>query len=455
VFTAPDKATHPYAGWIPTANGRLSFRHVGDSRNPQEARRANLALNSRRLIVAQQNRPLSDALFSYVVHWIVGLEGSFWFVLAAESIGTPGDTDQLVGKVFVYKSDADWWRVEQEIDAGIVALSELANSLLVNRESEASACFDATRSRLEQTSDIEVDFSLFRNGEVYFGIPKFRDGHVRSASLQFAETTNGLDFNKWVADQSYFFLRDISHAHQHHSPSSDTLLILQVRDDDTDFGWRKRIIFALQHYIIRSKRFADATSLYQAAGILAYCNSFLQICKDATANNFDVPKFNNEALHDSLMAKAQEVSLRTTEDMAQSAMRLTRAASLRTFALTLLAIVTALIVMLVQPMIGEARYPKLRALAESLIDNFRGVISFVFLALLFIWVYTHRDWQLKTNFGRDVLEATNYARRSFAWAFVVLGVVFFILATRVGSSAVSDILSSLKDFWGALRLTAP
>jgi hypothetical protein len=147
----------------------------------------------------------------------------------------------------------------------LIDLSKLANSLQVDRENTANRLFSEALDDLQKTADIEISYHLFRTGEVYFAKPIFRDSHLLSASLNFAETTSGLDFDKWMADQAYFFLRDITHVHQHHSPSSDTILILQERDDDIDFSWRRRIIFSLHHYIIRSKRFSDSASLFQAS----------------------------------------------------------------------------------------------------------------------------------------------------------------------------------------------
>jgi hypothetical protein len=441
-------------GWVPTANGRLSFRHVGESRNPTESRNANLACKTRRIILAYQRRPLSDALFSHVVHFVCGMEGSFWFVLTAESIGVPGDTDELTGKIYIYKSKSNWRGVgEPIVRQRLIDLSKLANSLAVDREDAANRLFDEVVDGLEKTADIEVNYHLFRTGEIYIGKPIFIDPHLRSASLNFAETTSGLDFNKWMADQAYFFLRDITHVHQHHSPSSDTILILQNRDDEEDFTWRRRIIFALNHYIIRSKRFPDSTSLFQASGVLAYCESFQAICMESTDNKFTVPRFNNEALRQSINSRVSEITTRATEKFAESSIRITKAANTRIFALTFAAIVTALIVMLVQPMIDTGKYPKLHNLAEALVENARGVFGFLILGLVVIWAYTSRDWQVRTRFGRDVLETSNYRRIYFALAFVAAAALVIWASFYLGASALADLWETFKDFWNALVLT--
>src|SRR5262249_50678624 len=87
----PDNKKYPYAGWVPTANGRLSFRHVGESKNPTESVYANVGTEAERLVLAYQRRDLSDALFQTVINFICNIEGSFWFALAIKSIGTPSD----------------------------------------------------------------------------------------------------------------------------------------------------------------------------------------------------------------------------------------------------------------------------------------------------------------------------------------------------------------------------
>jgi hypothetical protein len=52
-----------HVGWIPTANGRLSFRHIGEAKHPTPSKYANVATKSDRIIVAYQRRNLSDSVF--------------------------------------------------------------------------------------------------------------------------------------------------------------------------------------------------------------------------------------------------------------------------------------------------------------------------------------------------------------------------------------------------------
>ena len=104
----PSIKIYPYAGWIPTANGRLSFRHIGETTHPSECIYANVATDDRRFILAYQYRQLSDVLFRSVIEYLCNISGDFWFSIAARSIGAPGEADQIEGSIFIYKSKDDW-----------------------------------------------------------------------------------------------------------------------------------------------------------------------------------------------------------------------------------------------------------------------------------------------------------------------------------------------------------
>lgn len=82
-------------------------------------------------------------------------------------------------------------------------------------------------------------------------------------------------------EQSFFFLRDIAPVHQHHDPSSDT--IVRVHQSELDF--KRRIYFDLFRSIIKYKRVKTPENIMAASGILAYAKSFKDICKDGSLPN--------------------------------------------------------------------------------------------------------------------------------------------------------------------------
>ena len=339
----PPLKKFPFAGWVPTANGRLSFRHIGEARHPTTSKYANISTNDQRFVVAYQKRPLSDVLFQPIIHYLFDMSGLFWFGLSTRSIGVPGAIHAMCGNISIFKSREDWKSgAENTVRDAINQLNTVRLSLDKSRDEQISHYFKLATTTLTQTADVNIEFILYRTGEVFFARPTFSDKDLEYASLSFAKE-GGHDFARWISDQAFFFLRDLTHQHQHHSPSVDTILILQ-ESNSADTAWRNNIVYSLYYYIIRSKRFKDAISLFQAAGILGYCKSFKEICvRRRSSMAIEFKEYNDEALMQSLMAKANENTLLSTELSFWHQVRLSKAANRRTFVLALVAIVLGLL----------------------------------------------------------------------------------------------------------------
>jgi hypothetical protein len=438
-------ANFPYAGWIPTANGRLSFRHIGESRNPTESFYANVTVESRRIILAFQRRNLSDLLFQTVIHYLVGIEDRFFFVIAATSEGNPAYTDEITGKIYIYKSKDDWkTKARAVLSRTIKSINAYRLSVTIDRDRRIEDDFAEANRTLDGTCDVHISFVLQRTGDVFFSKPVFLDRELEYASVQYASELNQ-DFAKWIADQCYFFLRDLTHMHQHHSPSSDTILILQ-RNDDEGIEWRRNVIFSLHHYIIRAKRYADASSLYQAAGILAYCNSFQRICLRHLGDNAKrIPPFNVATLLQSLSARASEESQKAAERGVRSILRSTWRAS----GIAILAAFIAIIAMLAQPQIEKGRIPELTQLSGIVGRHIVGIFIWIIALFLAFWIVTS-DVMTRWAFGKDVLEAANVKRKNAIVVFTVLSLATLAVASWIGFAALQDFWRSLVELWKAL-----
>jgi hypothetical protein len=447
----PDPTEFPYSGWVPTVNSRLSFRHIGESRNPCESRYANVTTDDARLVLAYQHRPLSDALFKWIVHPLRRLDGSFYFVLTARSEGVPGETEELRGAIFIYKSHEDWKAVGRAaVRPRVQAVNLSVHTFHLNRDSYTESLFRESEHDLTQTSDIIIRYRLFRTGEVYFGTPKFNDSELESESVEYA-AAQGQDFNKGIADQCYFFLRDITHTHQHHAPSSDTILILQYRHHD-DVLWRRNIVYSLNHHIIRSKRFADAASLFQAMGVLSYCQSFKSICQERFGAPIPgLPIFNDDALLASLRARADERTLQATERATDAQVRISRAANWRLIALTFTALLIALLAIFVQPLVDKGSNEKLTAISKFASENLLTVAATLFLFLLFVWALTQSDWQVKHRLGRDLLEFSNVRRVLFIALYLVAAVMVVAIALYFAGPAIADMMATFSALWNLLK----
>lgn len=443
----PDAAEFPYAGWVPTVNGRLSFRHVGESRNPTESRYANVTTDTTRLILAFQHRPLSDVFFQRLLHPLLHLEGNFYFAAAAQSSGIPGETEEIHGTIFIFKSKADWKALGRpSIRPHYIDLNDLNNSNHPYRATRIVALYSDSKTRLNAGADISIQFHLFRTGEVFFAAPTYKDTQLRDDSRLYA-SSHGQDFDKWVADQTYFFLRDITHIHQHHAPSSDTVLILQYRQDD-DVRWRRNIVYSLNHCIIRSKRLADAGSLFQAMGMVAYCQAFKAICEERLQGKIPgLPLFNDNTLLTSLRARADERIFQVSDRAIDAQIRISRAANWRVFALTFSALIIAFVIMFVQPTIDSGAEPKLLEISKFISHNLFTILASLVLALLFVWALTQSNWQVRTSTGRDILEFSNVRRVLFISIYLLGGIGIISLTYFLAEPAVADMKKMLHAFW--------
>ncbi|MDI4234756.1 hypothetical protein OZ411_18290 [Bradyrhizobium sp. Arg237L] len=448
----------PYAGWIPTVNGRLSFRHIGDARRPTESIFANLDTGAERIIVAYQHRPLSDILFPRLIHWLYDISGDFWFALTAKSNNSPLVADWISGKIHIFKSRADWrTSADQAVRSYVHEINALRFSNAADIPAQAHLAFDRARKLVDECADIEVDFDLDRNGEVYFGNPVFREQALQRASEEFA-ANGGHNIRKWVADQCYFFLRDLSHAHQQHESSSDTILILQDRRSD-DIQWRKNIIYSLQYAIIRFKRDPDARSTLRAMGILAYCNSFTACCEAKLQQQFSgFPKFNNDALLLSLQAKADEIS--TAEQIISNRQNgeLAKVVASRTIALAFVAILVATIAILIQPRISsqeKEEFALLYRVSTFAAENFFSFLGLSGVTLLVTWVATAFNLRVANRrLARSLLEASYVRTRGAIAVFFLGALVVSGFTVWLFWPAMSSMLETMFELFQLFRTPA-
>jgi len=345
--------------------------------------------------VAYQYRPLSDILFPRTIRLFRDIGGDFWFTLTAKaptnSGGSTPATDCVHGKVHIFKSDNDWNAFAlHQMKAIIQELGDCRfdPSCMATR---AACAFNRATTLVEKCADIHIEFHLYRDGEVYFCSPSFANQDFRDRSENFAATT-GHNITKWIADQCYFFLRDLTHTHQHHEPSSDTILILQERGDD-DVQWRNNIIYSLHYAIIRFKRYADSKYTLRATGILGYCKSFMACCerKASKTNIATLAEFNCNDLLLSLHAKSQESSADEQTRSNSTASTFAKVNAWRTYTLAIAAILITILPVFVSPRIpAEDKEPfrvlyRLSVLATT---HFLEMVSVIGIVTWLVWLFT-------------------------------------------------------------------
>ena len=83
-----------YVGWVPNVAGRLSFSHLGNTRNPGACSRINDGDSTGRLLICYQYRRYSDTLLRPAyLQYVYGQRANIAFVLCAESAANEDGSD--------------------------------------------------------------------------------------------------------------------------------------------------------------------------------------------------------------------------------------------------------------------------------------------------------------------------------------------------------------------------
>jgi hypothetical protein len=396
-----------------------------------------------------QARRFKDILFPWVMS-LLGYTGRFWFALAGISNDVPSESDVISGSIFIFKSKSQWREKGEPFIRPIIQEVNLRQrfSEQPNRNNRIMAGIRYSKQRLRRGADIQLRFVMHRTGEVFFTHPEFSDATLRDASIEFAKTS-GHDFPKWIVDQAYFFLRDICHRHQHHSPNDDTILISQYRKPD-DSGWRRNILYSLHYQIIRAKRSDHGFSAIQAAGILAYAISFRSICEQHIAGGrMDwLPQFNEISQKASLDAQIGQAQWRDTKRLAIETRRQSSRANIRAYMLGFVALAIASVGVLVQPHIQNGEGGDLNTWSTVATQHIAGII--LTLLSLLIAAATATSDLFKRRLGKDILEAAHVHRRPSRYIFFAAGLALLVAGFYFGRDAVSVMTSPILAAWNKL-----
>lgn len=403
----------PFAGWIPNASGRLSFRQIGETLHPTRSVSVNFKTKNARHIIAFQKRNLSDSLFSGITDLVSGRTGSFWFMIIGSDISQNArGSNKVNGSVLIFSTKQSWKRHKNIIRQ---SMNDIRQSILSADLDRAHLQFRAAKRICYAAADIKSCFQIFRNGEFFISSPRFRDTKIEDQSSKYA-AEKGHDFRYWIANQMYFFIRDICHNHQHHEANTDTVIVLQERDS-FDTRWRENIIYSLFHFVVKLRRENDERHLNQALGILAYADAYIGITGLKNSPNLS---YQRQALTSSISAKIGEiVAIDRKMDSARSISN-----SHRALYFGFWAILFAIIAMLVQPQVSKDnrdRYVTLNYLSEWF-ALYVGelLVIFVSLSLLF-WYYSRIKYNSK--FMRDILI---FAQYNLKWSMTVFLIFLMI-----------------------------
>lgn len=275
-----------YAGWIPTVIGRLSFELIGSGNYPTRC----LKKEEKNRFVVVQRRDLLDVTLPFVEN--SGTSGIFREIFSRTIYGISGR--------FIFAMIGTVQR-DGKICTGRVYLISVARNRQVCKKlrtwclspQDFSAWNEYMENQLRNASSYVLNYELDRGG------------HIKL----YADETGDKELNevlqKQTANQVYFFIKDVSHVHQHHDATHDAITEpTKIEDESDQQKWITQTESTLSRAIIRYKRSRSEQQLFRAPGILAYLKSFQTryVLQDGEGNSIDI-----DALEKSLHTKIEEL----------------------------------------------------------------------------------------------------------------------------------------------------
>jgi hypothetical protein len=245
-----------FRGWVPTITGNLSFSTIGIGRSPKKLFKKFKALDCNHYTVVVQKRRTTDALlgwFGDFLNWCSRTQGHTIYIFFGSSSEEDGYTNITGPCIELPKKRF------QTLKCRLTAL----NGDLTDEDFEQKF-LEALRAFSEAADDgagVLSSIKLARNGAV--------DIEVSTSSGTIVE-------QKLLASQVYFFLRDICHLHQHHAPTSDTILDVTDCSHEPD-AWKRETLYSLYRWVIQQKRAKRVGAFLSAKGVLAYAHTFEKI----------------------------------------------------------------------------------------------------------------------------------------------------------------------------------
>jgi|GEM_PF-2644020 len=288
-FCLVPKSTFKYVSWVPTITGRLSFSRIGDTKHPRKAVFSNKFDGRDRIIVGLQRRSIHDKLFTRFFK----TNKDIWFLNISSTKSLDGQPlEALCGEIYLFHDRSHWLYFGHEIASRLISrLNRYSNEhgdIATYMKDEIQ---DA-KQKLKYYSSFCCSYIMKRNGIVnfqyteypyppYYRRPRFlipdifhsasSGTHWETASWSQDQVSRSV---YQVISQSFYFLRDIVHEHQHHDPKTDTILDIypfECRD------WHLQVLYKLYGQVIQYKRFKTLKTLTRARGVLTYANAFYTI----------------------------------------------------------------------------------------------------------------------------------------------------------------------------------
>ncbi len=295
-----------FKGWIPNVTGRISFSSIGNTSHPNFCKYSNKTDQSDRYLVAFQKRDTRDFVFpkqfQAILAYILGIDGPLYFSVMAKTYDHDGRAfEKFEGKIFIFKNKKIWKAGPRNKMHQYIGDQNLYSSQIsANIKSQFGERYKDLALYLAQHASFHVEFSLLRDGEVT--ITYNTDFQIATDAPKVQNIAN-LDYVKLISSQAFFFMKDISHTHQHHNSKTDTVVDLHSLSAGDDVSWREQTLYALYRKIIQFKKMDGEKSKIDALGTLSYTETFAKISEVKLGDDKDkLPKYISEFLRESIEA---------------------------------------------------------------------------------------------------------------------------------------------------------
>jgi hypothetical protein len=313
-FRLPENGDYPwvradfaYAGWVPNVSGHLSC-YLIDTHSKFPTFNHQDKISQPRVVAVHRSRLAQDYPFPDWAVKLVRQSALQDFVMLAESgrVRTPyfreGEFDEaddangvLTGIVAVLPAASD------RPTASLIqaTLCDVDNTISQAASDRATCGIDPDRCITSEVLELLqnardrlacflLHFCLYRTGElrIWFDLGEFlgRDLSVDPA------TDKELIAAKHLAPQVYYFIKDLLHAHYHHTANSDQLLPLvatpspqsDADHSSNELAWRYAPLRGLARVVVELRQGRSIAGHQQAKGIIAYAQAFQSLLAKIT-----------------------------------------------------------------------------------------------------------------------------------------------------------------------------
>lgn len=423
-----------YIGWIPTAGCRLSFSVIGYTYYPKRAVTANVADSHTRAIICFQRRFLSDSaiptefLRRFVSESFFRLSSDFWFVCYANAGNNAQSiNDPLKGTVLVFESKEYWKKSKKAVKKHIISLldyktdSEIPLTTFYNKKIEPEIDNNTYYALASADFEIARDGVCTLNLSVKKEIPEESIERMKTKS----EIRSEEAIRHALSAQIFFFLKDISHIHQHHHPKTDTVVDLYKHTNS--FDWMAYTLRALYRKVLDFKRNKEEGATESSKGMLAYISAFEKVCANRLKpiDLENLPQKENNLLQESISATKEKSDTKLAESTKRGESRKT---TLFSIILALLAISGLARFLDPQPEFSHGG-SWIRFISFLLIEKpLLSLIIILFLGLIIDQLFVHKiDFSIKKTKGLRALLASDLIRLTQGLTQKTAGAIYLLI----------------------------